>query len=99
MTAAPAHKTDANPLDAATGGYSNCLPRPADRPARGAVPRKRAILVAGMHRSGTSALTRVLNLLGAELPSDLMPAASTNPTGPWEAIELVALNGRLPDEA
>ncbi|MBI3461596.1 MAG: hypothetical protein HY000_00840, partial [Planctomycetes bacterium] len=34
----------------------------------------RAICVLGMHRSGTSALTRVLNLAGAELGSALLPA-------------------------
>ena len=31
-----------------------------------------ALLVLGMHRSGTSAVTRVVNLLGADLPKELM---------------------------
>jgi GT2 family glycosyltransferase len=44
--------------------------------------RKRAILVLGMHRSGTSALTRVLNLCGADLPKNLMqPIGGNNETG------------------
>ena len=48
-----------------------------------------AILVLGMHRSGTSAVTRVINLLGATLPKHLMPAATqNNPTGFWESANL-----------
>jgi hypothetical protein len=51
------------------------------------------ILVLGMHRSGTSALTRALGLCGAELPAHLIePDAATNETGFWEPRELVALN-------
>lgn len=48
-----------------------------------------------MHRSGTSAVTRVLNLLGAELGQDLMAAAADNPGGFWEHREAVALHERL----
>jgi len=49
-------------------------------------------LVLGMHRSGTSALTRVLNLLGADLPEDLIPANRFNRSGYWEPSQVVALN-------
>ena len=51
-----------------------------------------AILVLGMHRSGTSAVARVLNLMGAYVGAgeDLMPPHSRdNPTGYWERRELV----------
>ena len=51
-----------------------------------------AILVLGMHRSGTSALTRVLNLLGADLPEELIPANRFNRSGYWEPSQVVALN-------
>ncbi|WP_022700436.1 glycosyltransferase [Oceanicaulis alexandrii] len=51
-----------------------------------------AIMVLGMHRSGTSALTRILNLLGADLPGDLMPANAYNKSGYWEPTDVVALN-------
>lgn len=51
-----------------------------------------AIMVLGMHRSGTSALTRILNLLGADLPDDLMPANAYNKSGYWEPTDVVALN-------
>ncbi|MFZ5657635.1 MAG: glycosyltransferase [Pseudomonadota bacterium] len=54
-----------------------------------------AILVLGMHRSGTSALTRVLNLLGVELGSRLMRAAGDNPLGFWEHEEVVGIHDRL----
>lgn len=54
-----------------------------------------AVLVLGMHRSGTSAVTRVLNLLGAELGDDLMPAGSDNPGGFWEHRGVVELHERL----
>jgi GT2 family glycosyltransferase/glycosyltransferase involved in cell wall biosynthesis len=51
-----------------------------------------AIMVLGMHRSGTSALTRILNILGADLPDDLMPANAYNKSGYWEPKGVVALN-------
>ncbi|MBR0673827.1 sulfotransferase family protein [Neoroseomonas soli] len=49
-----------------------------------------ATLVLGMHRSGTSALTRVIGSMGATLPSDPNPPAADNPEGYWEAAGLVA---------
>lgn len=55
--------------------------------------RRQAILVLGMHRSGTSALTRVLGLCGAALPERLMDAApEVNERGFWEPREIVALH-------
>jgi hypothetical protein len=48
-----------------------------------------AILIAGMHRSGTSALVRVLNLLGVDLPTTLYPARDDNPLGYWEPLPVV----------
>ncbi len=57
---------------------------------------RQAILVAGMHRSGTSALTRVLALLGAELPKKLMPPMQdNNEQGFWESSDLVQIHDRL----
>jgi hypothetical protein len=55
------------------------------------------VLVLGMHRSGTSAVTRVLNLLGLELgrEDDLMPPHPDNPAGYWESVSLTACNDRL----
>jgi hypothetical protein len=48
-----------------------------------------------MHRSGTSALARVLNLLGAALPDNLMPSAPGNETGHWEPAEVAALHEEI----
>jgi hypothetical protein len=53
------------------------------------------ILVLGMHRSGTSALTGTLAKLGASLPKDLMPANESNPRGYWESLGLVKLHDEL----
>lgn len=59
-------------------------------------PQSRAILVLGMHRSGTSAVTRVLNLLGVELGSNLLPAAANNnETGFWEHAGVVEVHDAL----
>jgi len=51
-----------------------------------------AIVVGGMHRSGTSALTRALALAGADLPSTLMAPGSDNPLGFWESIPIAEVN-------
>ncbi len=53
------------------------------------------ILVIGMHRSGTSAVTRVLNLLGVELGGSLLPRAADNVLGFWEHQEVVSIHERL----
>ncbi|WP_449429422.1 sulfotransferase family protein [Rhodanobacter umsongensis] len=55
----------------------------------------RAILVLGMHRSGTSAVTRVINLLGANLGGDLLPPAADNPSGFWEHRGVVRIHDEL----
>ena len=54
-----------------------------------------AILVLGMHRSGTSAITRLLNLRGADLGRDLLPARADNELGFWENREILDLHERL----
>lgn len=51
-----------------------------------------AIFVLGMHRSGTSALSRVLNLLGADLPRHVLPPGVGNEAGHWEPEPAIALN-------
>ena len=53
------------------------------------------LLVLGMHRSGTSALARVLALLGADLPAKLMPASEANEAGYWESMSIHGLNDKL----
>ena len=53
------------------------------------------ILVAGMHRSGTSALTRVLTLAGCDLPRTLVEAKPDNVAGFWESPLVVELNDEI----
>jgi hypothetical protein len=57
--------------------------------------QRRAIVVLGMHRSGTSAFTRVINLLGADLPSNLMPPHFTNEAGFFESDDLMIVHEQL----
>lgn len=56
---------------------------------------KQGVLVLGMHRSGTSAVTRVLNLLGCALPDSLIGPGDGNELGHWEALDAVALNDEI----
>jgi hypothetical protein len=53
------------------------------------------VCVLGMHRSGTSALVRMLGLLGVEIGSDFCPAAPDNPTGFWELQSIVQTHDEL----
>lgn len=57
--------------------------------------RPRAILIVGMHRSGTSALTRVINLHGVPLGRELLEAAFDNEAGFWESQAVVYLHEHI----
>lgn len=48
-----------------------------------------------MHRSGTSAVAGVLNDLGVEFSSHLLPASLLNPKGYWEHADAVAAHERF----
>lgn len=86
-------------------------PQPAEgRPAKARAKAKPAaakdpatkrtcIMVLGMHRSGTSALTRAISLLGAELPKNMLGANPSNPTGHWEPERLIELHDQMLAEA
>ncbi len=52
------------------------------------------IIVLGMHRAGTSAITRLINLMGAYLGPEeqFLPATSDNPKGYWERIDVLQLH-------
>lgn len=54
-----------------------------------------ALIVLGMHRSGTSALTGMLHRLGVTLGERLMPATNDNPRGYWEHADIVKMHERL----
>ena len=57
--------------------------------------QKTAVLVAGMHRSGTSALTRVLNIVGCDPPRTLMRPQRDNVTGFWESQSVMEFNQEI----
>jgi hypothetical protein len=65
---------------------TDCLPRDQV---------KVALLVLGVGRSGTSALTRVLNFLGAALPPNTLAANSGNERGYWEPSSIYALSEEI----
>jgi O-antigen biosynthesis protein len=53
-----------------------------------------AVMVLGMHRSGTSALTGVLHHLGVALGGNLMAPTSDNPRGYWEQADIVDIHNK-----
>ncbi|MFW6206976.1 MAG: hypothetical protein ACOC5J_03485, partial [Gemmatimonadota bacterium] len=59
----------------------------------------RAVLVLGPHRSGTSAVARVLNLLGTDLGANMLPPKFDNRHGYWEHQTVFELHERLLSKA
>lgn len=55
------------------------------------------LLILGMHRSGTSAASRIINMMGAYFapPGMEIPAHSDNPKGFWERKDAMAINDQL----
>lgn len=91
------------PLDPANGpAWSARIPEPplpateqsrppaaAQRARSASTARRQAVLVLGMHRSGTSALAGAVNVLGASSPKTLIQADAANPRGFFESLPLV----------
>jgi hypothetical protein len=63
--------------------------------AKEATDDRQAVVILGMHRSGTSALTRSVSLCGYELPCDPLRPDVGNPKGYWESSAVVALNDTI----
>ena len=63
-----------------------------DRPTDSPTP---VLVVAGMHRSGTSFLASALHRAGCAMGDDLLPADSHNRRGYFEDIEFLELNRRM----
>lgn len=57
--------------------------------------RTTAVLVLGMHRSGTSAVAGVLQRVGVELGHELMPPLPDNPKGCFEDTRIVGLHDEV----
>ncbi|WP_313137855.1 hypothetical protein [Paracoccus jeotgali] len=70
--------------------------RKAEKPKTAKAPAARrpkgrklvCAVVLGMHRSGTSALTGMLGILGCDLPKTLMPASESNERGHHESQKI-----------
>ena len=63
-----------------------------------AIQHSQAILVAGMHRSGTSAMTKLLSLLGAKLSRNLLgPRPNDNDMGFFESTDILDIHERMLD--
>ena len=55
----------------------------------------KVVLIAGMHRSGTSMLARLLNLHGSYLPLEMEYKDRFNQRGYWESFKIQKLNDEL----
>lgn len=53
------------------------------------------VMVLGMHRSGTSAMSGLLVKAGLDAPQDLMPPTKANPRGYWESLGAMQLNDKM----
>lgn len=54
-------------------------------------PRSKALVITGMHRSGTSLIASAAAMLGVDIGNDLVPADRRNPKGYFEDSEFLAL--------
>lgn len=61
----------------------------------GATAGRTVVFVLGMHRSGTSLTTGILNELGVSLSEDLMPATQHNAKGYFESVSIAAIHDNI----
>lgn len=59
------------------------------------VSKKQIIFILGMHRSGTSSIARLINLLGFDLGKSIMDPKTDNPKGFWENRLIVDSHDRI----
>ena len=59
------------------------------------IKKPKTLIVLGMHRSGTSCITRILNQNGLSLGKDLIQADDGNPQGYWENLSVYWINERI----
>ena len=57
--------------------------------------RRTCVIVCGMHRTGTSAVARTVNLLGADITKDPIAPAADNIRGYWESKRVVQIHEQL----
>ncbi len=73
------------------------------QPTHDPPPTVPALVISGMHRSGTSLLAAVCQSAGLDIGPDLVPAHASNPAGHFEDLafytfheSVLAANGRIP---
>ncbi|OQY16560.1 MAG: hypothetical protein B6I32_03105 [Desulfobacterium sp. 4572_20] len=59
------------------------------------MPSRKVVIVLGMSRSGTSLLTRGINILGVELGENLIQSTKANPKGYWENNDIFGINEQI----
>jgi hypothetical protein len=59
------------------------------------VRKSSLIVVLGMHRSGSSVVSRALKVLGVELGDNLIGPDKNNPKGYWEDLDISRLNNEM----
>ncbi|MCX6278605.1 MAG: hypothetical protein NT004_10955 [Bacteroidetes bacterium] len=57
--------------------------------------QRKALVIVGMHRSGTSTTSGIFSILGFNLGTSVNPPLEDNPKGFFENIPLILLNNRL----
>lgn len=59
--------------------------------------KSKVICVLGMHRSGTSATARIINMLGADIgtTNNLLDSSDSNPKGHWEHEGIVKIHDEI----
>ena len=99
-----AGKTKGPQAKSGKGAKSSAMAKSAALPNKGDalspdlrrdVPTRQAVVVLAMHRSGSSAITRVLNLLGCDTAKTLMGPNEHNQSGYWESDVLRVFNDKL----
>src|SRR5688572_13039616 len=78
---------------------SSALPAEGEAGVPAQSGERMGILVVGMHRSGTSAVTRMVSLLGADLPRHVMPPRRGNEAGHWEPERIADLHDEIFESA
>jgi len=63
------------------------------------MPTDAPLIIAGMHRSGTSMIAKYLNTAGLKLGDSLLSANEHNPHGYFEDTEFVTLHGKILKDA
>jgi hypothetical protein len=72
-----------------------CAAMTLDNEALAGVGDRHCLVVCGMHRSGTSALTRMCNLFGADLGRNVAGVGFDNPKGFWENQAVVGIDQEI----